>query len=129
LTQNKYKFTVLEYGQFKQAEYFSLLAQCRFEIYLSESESQGLAMFEAWARNIPTLVWERGFWQTEKYYWQGMTASPYLSDKAGMRFADFAEFQRIFREFVTRPFSPRDYVSENFTNAICAKKYLEILNG
>ena len=49
-------YRVIVYGKFKQAEYFSLLAQSFVMVYLQELESQGISLLEAWSRNVPTLV-------------------------------------------------------------------------
>ncbi len=128
LTKQGYCWQALEYGKFKQEDYFVLLNRSRFLIYLSESESQGLAMFEAWVRGVPSLVWERGFWKYKNYSWRGRTASHYLDCQAGMVFKNSKEFKNILSKFVSSPFTPRKYVMENFTDEICAKKYLTIIN-
>lgn len=128
LENKPYKFKVMAYGKFKQANYFEALKTAKYLIYLSESESQGLAMFEAWARNIPTLVWERGFMQYGKYRFEGTTATPYLTEQTGMKFKDFEEFKQVLPEFINKKFSPRQWVENNATNRIAAQKYLEIIN-
>lgn len=127
LQAGNFKYKVLNYGQFKQQDYFDLLEKTKFEIYLSDSESQGLAMFEAWARNIPVLAWERGLWQTDKYSWQGFTASPYTESENGNRFKDFEEFKKVLPLFVSATYHPREFVLKNFSNRICAQKYLDIV--
>lgn len=124
-----YKIRTLEYGKFKQTDYFKLLEQSNFLIYLSESESQGLAMFEAWARGVPILVWERGFWKTLSNEWMGMTASPYVSEENGMRFKNFEEFKTILLDFMSGSYNPRKFIQDNFNNKISAKKYLNIVNN
>lgn len=129
LRNKGFKVVELNYGTFKQKDYFNLLEQSKYEIYLSESESQGLGMFEAWARNVPTFVWDRGFWETATYRFEGVTASPYLSDKSGMRFKDFEDFKQKIGIFINGMYSPKQYIQENFTNEISAQRYLEIYNS
>jgi len=129
LNSQNFKCTVLSYGDFKQQDYFKMLSKSKYLIYLSESESQGLAMFEAWARGIPTLVWERGFWQTDKYFWQGLTSSPYIAPENGMRFKDFEEFKKVLPQFLSTGFSSYEFTRINFSNKVCAQKYLEIVNN
>lgn len=120
---------VLNYGKFKQEEYFFALDRSKFEIYLSNSESQGLAMFEAWARGVPTLVWERGYFELKGKHLAGNTASPYLSPQAGARFKDFQGFKSVMPEFLSAIYKPKAYVEGNFTDAKCALGYLEILGN
>lgn len=128
---NNLGFQVIElvYGKFTQAEYFKLLEQTKFEIYISQSESQGLSMFEAWARNVPTLVWERGFWEAKGYSWKGNTASPYVTEQVGSRFKDFEEFKLKLHKFIEGRFAPKYFIDNNFTNKISAEKYLNIYNS
>lgn len=129
LQKKDFKVAVLKYGSFKQENYFKLLEQSKFEIYLSESESQGLSMFEAWARGVPTFVWERGFWQAKNFRWQGLTASPFLVAEAGMRFKDFEDFTKNLEVFIKGEYTPQKYIKDNFTNSIAAQKYLQIYNS
>lgn len=129
LEEKKYSFKVISYGQFNQAEYFELLKDARFEIYLSNSESQGLAMFEAWARDVPTLVWDRGYFELPGYRLNKSAASPYLSPKAGMSFKNLEDFSAVLPGFVAAAYEPREYVLRNFSHALCAQRYLEILGN
>ena len=128
LKHHKFKFGVVDYGRFKQQEYFKLLESSRYLIYLSESESQGLAMFEAWARNVPVLVWDKGFFEHENVRVEGNVASPYLREEAGGRFRDFREFQEILKSFLQTAFKPKEYIEKNFTFKIAAENFLKVLN-
>jgi hypothetical protein len=128
LEGQNYQFRVLSYGSFKQEQYFKSLQSCKNLIYFSDSESQGLAMFEAWARGVPSLVWDKGFFEYGGISITGYTSSPYLTEAAGERFRDFGEFTRILPKFLQTAYSPRGYVLENFTDKICAQKYLNLAN-
>jgi hypothetical protein len=129
LKQNNYSYSVLEYGKFKQEEYFKLLEKSKFEIYLSNSESQGLAMFEAWVRNVPTFIYERGCYENGNIKILGNVSAPYLSEAAGSKFKSIEDFKTGFNEFIYSKFQPREYIQNNFTDKICAQKYLSILNA
>lgn len=129
LQQQNYRVTIFNYGSFNQADYFKALEQSKFEIYLSESESQGLAMAEAWVREVPTLVWERGFWQGQGISWHGLTASPYVNDENGARFKNFEEFKARLVEFTKTEFQPREFVERELSNQVSAQKYLQIYNS
>ena len=99
-------------------------------IYLSESESQGLALQEAWIRNVPTLVWDGGYWQCGKYKWQGSSSAPYLTKDCGMFFKGKEDFINKFETFLKNlpNFQPREYSLENFTDETATKNYLKIIN-
>ncbi len=128
LQEKNYNCEVFNYGHFKQAEYFHALEHSKAVIYLSESESQGLAMLEAWARGVPAFVWERGFWKNGGYIYEGNTASPYADPENGMRFKDLADFSKLLSEFVQAVFHPRKFVEKNFSDKAAAQKYLDIVN-
>lgn len=129
LRDRNYRFKILSYGNFRQKDYFGLLERCKYEIYLSVSESQGLAMFEAWARNVPTFVWEAGRYEKQGVKLTGQISSPYLSPRAGLSFKDSEDFKNKLGGLLKMEFLPRRYVEENFTDKICAQKYLDIVYG
>jgi len=123
-------YKVIKYRKYKKEKYFKLLNKVKFAIFLSESESQGLALQEAWARNIPTLVWNRGYWQYKQYKWQGSSSAPYLNDGCGMFFEDRDDFENKLNIFIKNlpNFKPREYSLENFTDKVSAQNYLKIIN-
>lgn len=122
-------YTVLEYGSFGQAEYFSFLKKVEGVIYLTESESQGLALAEAWIRNVPTLIWDRNLFQGGGYEWKGASSAPYLTDACGARFKYAEEFGNIFEHFKEniKTFHSREYALEHFTDKKSAEHYLSII--
>jgi hypothetical protein len=129
LEQLGFFYKVLEYGKFKQKNYFSWLEQAKYEIYLSNSESQGLAMFEAWARGVPTLVWESGKITFDGVTVTGKISAPFLNTQSGMSFSSKEEFLEKLKNFTSLNFDSRKYIEENFTNKIVGEKYLEIVKN
>jgi hypothetical protein len=127
LQERKFNFKVLAYGKFRQEDYFGLLERSKFEIYLSRSESQGLAMFEAWIRDVPTLVWEAGEYENKGVKITGQIGAPFLSPQTGSSFTTTEDFKNKLDTFINTRFSPRQYSEENFTDKICAQKYLDII--
>lgn len=122
-------YTVLEYGSFEQTGYFALLEKVEGVVYLTESESQGLALAEAWMRDVPTLVWDRELFQGGGREWKGASSAPYLTDACGMRFKHGGEFGNIFGHFKEniKTFRPREYALEHFTDKRSAEQYLSII--
>jgi hypothetical protein len=127
LKSKNYNIKIFEYGKFKQPEYFEALEYSRFEIYLSDSESQGLAMFEAWARGVPTLIFEKGVWERSGIKVSGKISAPYLSSECGESFSNFNDFSHSLTKLLSSSYNPENYVQKNFTNEVCAKKYLNVL--
>ncbi|MEN9649270.1 MAG: hypothetical protein RL094_237 [Candidatus Parcubacteria bacterium] len=125
-------FTVVHYGFFKQEDFYRKLESSAFMIYLSESESQGLALHEAWIRDVPTLVWNRGFWEHEDFYWKDTKISaPYLMASCGYFFKDESDFGTQLQK-LTEHYSrlrPRAYSLEHFTDTVATKKYLTLMSN
>lgn len=128
--QNR-SFEIIKYNKFQQSEYFAKLGKSRALIYLGNSESQGLALQEAWARNIPTLVLNKEYFEYKKYKFPAEKISaPYLNDQNGI-FFDTNNFEEKFLEFWSKltSFQPREYVLNNLSDKICAQKFLAIINN
>lgn len=129
LANQNLSYTVLNYGKYGVGEYFDLLENSKYMIYLSESETQGIALQEAWACDIPTLVWDKGFWSYKRYFWKGLTNAPYMKDICGIRFKEESEFASKLLNFLElKPeYKPRDYVLNNFSLKKSAQNYLAII--
>ncbi len=121
-------FDILEYGKFKQNDYYKLLNKRKYLIYISESESQGIALQEAWMRNVPTFIWNRGYCQigTEKWFNEKISA-PYLNEKCGLFFKDIDDFKNKLHNFLNSDFSTRDYCLNNLSDKKSAEIFLEII--
>ncbi len=127
---DKINYRVIKYGKFKQADYYKMLAETKYLIYLSNSESQGIALQEAWIRNVPTLIWNRGFWQSGGNKWfDEKISAPYLNDENGMFFKDMDDFKNKFNTFISNSYAPRKYCLENLTDKKSAEILINIINN
>lgn len=116
----------LDYGKFSQQEYFNLISQSKILVYLSESESQGLAIFEAWARGVPSLVWERNLFTYQNYRLTTKAASEYVTEQVGLPFCDAEDFKKRYNEVSNKGLDPRGFVLANYSDARAAENYLKI---
>lgn len=123
-------FDIIEYGKYNQEQYYRALRSADFMIFLSASESQGLALHEAWMMNVPTLVWSGGHMKNGEYEWKNSSSAPYLTPECGMFFPSGEAFALTLNQFLEKlpGFTPRQHHLNNFTPEITAKKYLEILS-
>lgn len=131
LKKHDIAYDVLTYGTFSQNEYFEKLTKTKVLIYLQKSESQGLAMFEAWARNVPTLVYESGvFTDKSGNITHGKISAPYLAPQAGLAFSQ-NEFEQVWNSFAQseKSFSPRLYIEQQFTDRITAEHLLKLIDN
>lgn len=124
-----YTVSKLYYGTFSQKDYFDQLLQSDFMIYMSYSESQGIALQEAWARNVPTLVYNRGYWKNDTYTWKDEKISaPYLEPIAGSFFKPTDDITQSIHTFIEAlsTFDPKS-LALRLSDVECAKKYVDII--
>ncbi|MCL5666528.1 MAG: hypothetical protein M1383_02050 [Patescibacteria group bacterium] len=121
-----YSSNVLTYGKFARQNYFQMLQQARYAIYLSDSESQGLALFEAWAFNVPVFAWDKGYFEYAGKRFPAKVGVPYLSEKTGIAFKDFPEFEKKLDSFLKAEFAPREWIKSNAGLKMAAEKFLNL---
>lgn len=134
LAEKKIPTNVIRYGHYKQIDYFEALTKSTFMIYLQEVESQGIALQEAWARNIPTLIWNKGsFTYPTGQVVTGNIASPFLNPASGMFFEGERDFKQKLEIFLTSmhagTFTPRQYCIDNLSDNASAEIYVKILES
>lgn len=120
--------TVLKYGEHSQHTYYSLLASSDFMIYIGKAESQGLGLQEAWARNVPTLVFNTKTWTDGTHMWSDPKISaPYLNERMGMFFESFDNFEVTLAQFIERlpSFEPQTEVIYTLSDTASAQAYLD----
>jgi len=130
LTKVNMRFEILNYAHFDQKKYFKNLEESKGLIYISKTESQGLAIQEAWARNVPTMVLENKVFQYKEINFKDQKLSaPYLNEQIGIFFTE-ENFEEKFDNFIEQlsGFIPRKYVTENLSDKICVEKFLGIIN-
>jgi hypothetical protein len=129
----------LRYGTYREEDFRSALAQCRTMIFLCEHETQGIAYQQALSCGLPILAWDRGGpWQDPEYYphkvfFEPVTSVPYWDARCGRRFSDITEYSVLWDDFYAgakaERYRPRDYILENLTLELCARRYLEFAHA
>ncbi len=129
LQKRKLPYKVITYGTYNRRAYLRALNMAKGLIFLSESESQGIAIHEAWMMDVPTLVWDRRLFKAGDYEWMGASSAPYLSDEVGVEFKDEQELSTKLDSFLQKldTFRPRAYHLENFTDVKAAEEYLKFI--
>jgi hypothetical protein len=130
LVETAPSYEVIRYSAYRPEHFRDLLRRSRAMLFLSASESQGLALFEAWACDVPTLVWDRRLWidKSGRRRWEGASSAPYLSAATGLAFETIDEFPSRLSEFWARidSFRPREFILENHTLAKAAERYVQL---
>jgi hypothetical protein len=115
------KYELITYGQYCIEDYRSKLERAKGLIWLSKTESQGIALLEAMAMNVPVLCYENYIWEyyspelSRLFTCHFASSAPYFSDECGIRFHDFEEFVKVFDTFTIHlsNFTPRNYLIQN----------------
>lgn len=129
----KYNWNPIEitYGNYDHEQFKNILSKCKFSVFLSRSESQGLALAEAWAMDIPTIPWNPGYLKTQFWEYKDISSCPYLNNKLGLDWKTLEEFENIIKNIESKleDFSPRKWLLENMNDEACANKMLEIIKS
>ena len=111
------KFIQINYGQYPHAKYREVLKTAKGLIWLSGSESEGIALLEALSMNVPALIWDVGSWkyqspELKRAFAAPATSAPYFSEECGVKFTAQPEFESAFKRFSANlsSFRPRDYI-------------------
>jgi hypothetical protein len=111
---NAMEVKIISYGNYEQMEYIRQLRECRFMIYLSQQETQGLALMQAWAQNTPTLIYDK-----EIGHWDNVvcpaSSAPYYDPKVGLKFKNSAQLESSLFLMMEKCFTPKSYYDANFS--------------
>lgn len=134
LERQNLTYQLVSYGNYRQPELKHKLSSSKAAIFLSKSETQGLAYQQILSAGIPVLAWDRGgYWQDPAYFpdkvkYQPVSSVPYWDSRCGLKFSGIDEFSIKLSEFMekTDQFKPRNYILENLTLEKSAKMYYDI---
>lgn len=128
LRKYKQKFKIVEYGKYDQEVFIKLLNQCRYCIWMCGSESQNIAIMEAWSTNVPTyIVNEFHFRHKDFIFRYGASSAPYFDPSCGYYAKGFLDFTKFLKKVDI--YQPREYMLSKFTLKKCAEHYVELLKN
>ena len=120
----------IRYGEYTPQEYHQALCKADFAVFLSRSESQGIALAEAWLLDVPTLVWDPGNTEYNGHVFRNASAAPYLSSQTGRTWKSPEELRAALEHFLAgkHTYAPRAWVLAYMTDAVTARKLTELLS-
>jgi hypothetical protein len=122
LRQKGYEVSILKYGTYTHVQYLKALQQSQLMIgFANGSESQGIAWAEAWATDVPTLLWRNNSNVHRGRRYRCSTA-PYLRPENGLFFDDLKDFKDKFAiwEANQDQFAARAWTLANMSDEVCA---------
>jgi hypothetical protein len=126
LSEKNLDHVILHYGSFKRREFYDLLKDASGMIYLSQSESQGIALQEAWLRNVPTLVLRSSGFAYQNDTWSDPKINaPYLTDRLGA-FFEVSQLADMIDSI--RAVNPRPEAERLFSDRASAAAYIQAID-
>lgn len=132
LRSSGYELREVEYGDYSPRRYLQALRECGSVVYIGGSESQGLALLEAWATNVPTFVYDaprqeivlkdRSIVLTRGEF----SPAPYLTSDVGAIWTQPEELPELCSR--ARDYAPRRSVEGRFSDAETTKAYLSLFD-
>ncbi len=122
-------YDIIEYGKYRKDDYIERLKKAKLLIYLQKTESQGLALQEAWSYDVPTFVIKNTLWQYNQYSWDDdKMSAPYLTRESGV-FFDTDNLDNILDEFINNKMSflPRKYCIDNLSDIVTTNIYINTI--
>jgi len=126
LHRNKLPYWLVIYPLYEENSYKELLSNTSFIIWHGRHESQGIALQEAMACDIPMLVWDaKSLFQDvggrERFgasLWEfPVTTVPFFDDSCGIKIGEPSELERAIQFMLEhlREFSPREFVLKHLS--------------
>lgn len=121
-------YSLLCYGEFDQEEYKRRLAISSCMIYLQSSESQGIALAEAWAAGVPTFVWNPKNVNIDGNNVE-CSSAPYLNEKTGDFWLTTEDLKVCIEKFRNGEvaYCSREFVLREMTDSVCAVRLMNLL--
>lgn len=125
-------YNIVSYGNYNESDLELLASQSKFCFLLNGTESQGIAVQEIMANDIPMIVWDVTHWNDQGSEWSVPASSvPYWSNECGEKFYKIEDLHETFQEFYDRlgEYTPRNFVENNLSYKQSVNKLLEIFDA
>ena len=116
-----YRALLLVYGNYSISEFRAALDGAVAAVFLTRTESQGIALSETWAMDVPTLVYTNGFTYPHDVFgrlWLHQNPAPYLNYLNGAWWNSLSGLLKILGRIDLHHFQPRNYVLTCMTDEI-----------
>ncbi len=117
---------VLSYGKYSNSDLLRISRKVEFGIILTGTESQGFAIQDLMANNLPLFVWDKTVNYYEDLELRGTSVS-FWDDRCGMIVSELKTFENNLDDFYINldKFSPVELIREELTFEVFKKNLLE----
>lgn len=131
LEKKNKEYQTIVYGGYLPGDYKTLLEQSDFVIVLGESETQGMAIFQAWSMDRQTLVYDSSaVWASHLRTASAAgcaSSAPYLTPQNGAFWKDIDELEYLLDNM--NPRSAREWILTNYTNKHAFANLLDVIKA
>ena len=121
----------VRYGDYSPGHYLEQLRESACLVYIGGSESQGLALLEAWAADVPTFVFDAPRQEIQLKNHRAMTLvrgqfspAPYLGPETGALWSDPEELPDLCAG--SHRYAPRAAAVDRFSDVAAAQAYVSL---
>lgn len=132
----------LHYGSYKEEDYVKALHSVQFCVWVGRAESQGFALQECLAADVPILVWSveqmgQEIAASGRATYKGVDAAvpavtaPYWDDRCGIQIRRGADLPAALERLRSGlgEFSPRSFVEETLSPEACLQRWRKEIPG
>mgnify|MGYP001224985816 FL=1 len=124
LKNKNIRYKVLTYGDYKNKQLVKYALKSKFGLILGSTESQGIAINELMATNLPLFVIDKNINNYENLKLYGTTV-PYWSSECGEKILDLNDFKMNFQKFL-KNYESNTYKPNNLINEkLSFEKFIE----
>ncbi len=112
-----YVCKVIRYGKYSQRRFRKICSQASGAIWIGITESQGIALAQAWAMDVPTLVRRVDKFTDSEQFVISASSAPYLTEETGRFSIESSITKMEVTQFLQslNQFNPREWVKKNCT--------------
>ena len=118
LKNKNIRYKVLKYGDYKNKQLVKYALKSKFGLILGSTESQGIAINELMATNLPLFVIDKNINNYENLKLYGTTV-PYWSSECGEKILDLNDFkmnfQRFLKNYESNTYKPNNLINEKLS--------------
>jgi hypothetical protein len=118
LKNKNIRYKVLTYGDYKNKQLVKYALKSKFGLILGSTESQGIAINELMATNLPLFVIDKNINNYENIKLYGTTV-PYWSSECGEKILDLNDFkmnfQRFLKNYESNTYKPNNLINEKLS--------------
>lgn len=119
------EYHLIKYGSYDESGLISACHDSRFAILNTNTESQGIAYQEILSMGVPCYVIDKKIWDDKPDISCPASSVPYFDERCGIKHDDLSRLDEFIDSLSS--FKPRDYIIDNLTVELSAKRYIDLL--